>query len=126
MNEHTEHTFQDEDALDIIRELEENPTVNQRSLSEKLDISLGKTNYMLKALARKGLIKIVNFSRFNQKTKKRAVRYLLTPKGLQQKMEMTYHFLKVKEREYERLRDEYRKYSEQLKGLGAAGGEDAH
>ena len=120
-----EHTFQNEEALDIIRELEENPSVNQRTLSEKLNISLGKTNYLLRALTQKGLIKIVNFSKFPQRTKKRAVRYLLTPKGIQQKIDLTYHFLKLKEREYERLKNEYHKYTERLKSQEASGGSDA-
>ncbi len=98
-----------EETLHIIREVEENPSLNQRILSEKLNISLGKTNYLLRELAKKGLVKIVNFSKNPGKARK--MKYLLTTKGLQQKVELTYHFLKVKEQEYKRLKDEYEKYA---------------
>jgi EPS-associated MarR family transcriptional regulator len=120
-----EHTFQKEEALDIIRELEENPFVNQRSLSEKLNMSLGKTNYMLKALAQKGFIKIANFTKVPQKNKRKAVKYLLTQDGIQQKIALTYHFLKLKEREYERLKSEYSKYAATINRQKTLGGEDA-
>ena len=106
MDEHELMT--NEETLHIIREVEENPSLNQRILSEKLNISLGKTNYMLKELAKKGLVKIVNFSKNPGKARK--VKYLLTHKGIQQKMNLTYHFLKVKEKEYKRLKEEYEKY----------------
>jgi len=39
------------------------PSLNQRQLAERLSISLGKTNYLLKALLEKGLIKANNFRR---------------------------------------------------------------
>lgn len=115
MNEHTPIR---EETLHIIREVEENPSANQRLISEKLNISLGKTNYLLRELTKKGLIKIVNFTKFPQKSKKKAVKYLLTKKGLQEKISLTHHFLKVKEREYERLKAEYQKYLGDMKSTG--------
>ncbi len=103
-----EHNLPREDTLRLIREVEENPSLNQRLLSERLKISLGKTNYLLKELAKKGLIKVVNFS----KNPERAIRlrYMLTPKGLEEKISLTFHFLKAKEKEYRRLKEEYEKY----------------
>ena len=109
-----EHEFVTEDTLNIIREVDQNPVLNQRLLSQKLNISLGKTNYLLRALSQQGMIKIANFSRVPGKTKKRAVQYLLTKKGFSQKVRLTQHFLQVKEKEYERLKNEYLKYRETL------------
>jgi len=105
-----EHDFYNEEALNLIRELEENPQANQRALSRKLDVSLGKINYLLKALTKKGIIKIERFSRLPQMNKRRAVRYLLTKKGLKEKVALTYHFLQLKEREYERLKEQFNRY----------------
>lgn len=105
-----------EESLYIIREVDENPALNQRLLSQKLNISLGKTNYLLKELAKKGMIKIANFSKNPGKTKK--VKYLLTKKGIQQKISLTYHFLKVKESEYKRLKEEHERY---LQAAGQVG-----
>ena len=45
----------------IIRLLDANPQMTQRDLSRELGISLGKTNYCLRALMEKGLVKAHNF-----------------------------------------------------------------
>ena len=105
MNEHELFT---EEALHVMREVDENPDLNQRLLSQKLNISLGKANYLLKELAKKGLIKFVNFSHNSDKTKK--LKYILTKKGMNDKITLTYHFLKTKEREYKRLKNVYEGY----------------
>lgn len=77
--------------------------MNQRELSKAMGVSLGKTNYCIKALLDKGLIKMQNF-RNNQN--KLAYAYLLTPTGVEEKARITVHFLKYKVQEYERLRVE--------------------
>lgn len=98
-----------EDALSLIKEVETNPVINQRILSRKLNVSLGKTNYLLKELAKKGLIKINSFSKNPKKARK--IRYILTQKGLEQKIKLTHQFLQVKEAEYKRLKEEYERYT---------------
>jgi len=97
-----------EETLELIREIEDNPASNQRVLSEKLDMSLGKTNYLLRSLAQKGWVKIASFSKSKRKARK--LRYILTPKGIEEKIKLTYYFLKVKEKEYNRLKTEYQRY----------------
>ena len=94
-----------EDILSIIKEIEIDPTATQRSLSEKLGISLGKTNYLLHELIKKGFIKAHNFSRNPGKLEK--IHYLLTKKGLEEKMRLMYHFLKRKETEYIHIKEEW-------------------
>ena len=96
---------QKEEVLYLIKEVESSPLTTQRSLSAKLGISLGKTNYLLKELIKKGSIKARNFSHGNGKLKK--VRYMLTEKGLSEKLHLTYHFLKRKESEYNRIKKEW-------------------
>lgn len=109
-----EHNLLKEEALHIIREVEENPSLNQRLLSKRLNISLGKTNYLLKELIKKGIIKAVSFSTNPEKARK--LKYILTQKGLDEKITLTFHFLKAKEKEYNRLKTEYEKYVNDVKG----------
>ena len=89
--------------LELLRHLESEPRLNQRSLAERLGLSLGKANYCLQALVGKGLVKIRNFRRSDNKL---AYAYLLTPKGVQEKTRLTVAFLKRKQREYEQLQIE--------------------
>ena len=96
-----------EEALSIINEIETNPAITQRAVSKKLSISLGKTNYILKELMKKGMIKGGSFSTNPSKLKK--VSYLLTPQGFEEKMRLTYHFLKKKEAEYKILKEWWEK-----------------
>jgi len=96
-----------EEILSIIKEIELDPTSTQRALSEKLGISLGKINYLLKELVKKGLIKVRNFS--NNPGKLGKIHYYLTKEGLEHKMHLMYHFLKKKEAEYNNMRKEWEK-----------------
>lgn len=71
-----------------------------------MGISLGKTNYCLKALVGRGFIKFQNF--YNNK-KKSAYVYYLTPKGIEEKTEVTYRFLQRKIKEFEDIKVEIEK-----------------
>lgn len=95
----------DERHYKLMRLLEENPELSQRELARELGISLGKVNYCLKALIRKGWIKVSNFTNSQNKA---AYMYLLTPRGVEQKAGLTMRFLKLKMKEYEMLRAEIR------------------
>jgi EPS-associated MarR family transcriptional regulator len=89
--------------LDTLRLLASRPDLSQRQLARALGLSLGKTHYVLHALLDKGLVKIENFSRSNNKL---AYAYLLTPSGIAAKTRLTRDFLKVKIRQFETLRSE--------------------
>lgn len=93
----------DETHYKILRLLQNDPHISQRALAETLGVSLGKTNYCLKALANKGLIKARNFRNSRNKA---AYAYFLTPKGMEEKAKVTVRFLKFKMAEYESLREE--------------------
>ncbi len=101
-----------EETLSVIKEIETNPATTQRAVSKKLGISLGKTNYLLRELIQKGIIKGESFSTHPGRLKK--ISYLLTPKGLEEKLRLTYHFLKKKESEYNVLKKEWKKSHEGL------------
>lgn len=88
----------------VLEILGEHPEINQRELSRRLGVSLGKTNYMLNALIEKGWIKVDNFRRSENKLRK--VAYLLTPVGIRQRILLTRGYLARKEAEYEALKVE--------------------
>ena len=90
--------------LNILRSIQNNPRVSQRELSKKLGFSLGKINYCLLTLKSKGLIKINNFKKNNNKLN---YLYLLTPKGFVEKTNLTIKFMKIKMHEYDELQKEY-------------------
>jgi len=66
-----------------------------------LGLSLGKTHYVLHALLDKGLLKARNFRRSDNKV---AYAYVLTPRGISEKLRMTRSFLQRKEAEFDVLR----------------------
>ena len=101
MNEHTPK----EEILHIIKEIENNSAATQRVLSGKLGISLGKTNYLLKALIKKGIIKYKIFS--SNPDKMRKIQYGLTKKGIEERVKLIQYFLKIKEEEYNKIRQEW-------------------
>lgn len=95
----------DETRYKVLRLLEGNPEMSQRDVARALGVSLGKVNYCVNALLRKGWIKATNFKNSHNKA---AYMYLLTPRGVEQKGRLTLEFLHRKVREYELLRDEIR------------------
>lgn len=96
-------TIHQETHLKVLRLLEVNPQMNQRDLAAALGISLGKTNFCLKALLEKGLLKVQNFQ---SNKRKLAYAYFLTPAGIAEKTVLAGQFLKRKIEEYELLRAE--------------------
>ena len=89
--------------LQVLRIIESNPEITQRELAESLGVSLGKTNYCLKALIDKGWLKANNFKNSNNKL---AYAYVLTPTGIEEKANITVLFLKRKLWEFEALKEE--------------------
>ena len=93
-------SLQEENHLKVLRLLEANPHLSQRELADALGVSLGKTNYCLKALLGKGFIKMQSFQKSQNKL---AYAYLLTPTGITEKAGLTVRFLARKVAEYESL-----------------------
>ena len=71
--------------LQFLEEIEQNPKVSQRQLSNKFGIALGVTNACIKRMARRGLIRVKGFP-------PRRIAYYLTPKGFTEKSKLLLHF----------------------------------
>ena len=93
----------EQDDFEILRRIQNKPEYSQRELAKDLGFSLGKLNYCLKELQKKGLVKIKNF---NNNPKKLNYLYILTPKGISAKTKLTIDFMKRKMKEYEELKKE--------------------
>ena len=93
----------DEYRYKILKLVQENPEISQRDLARELGVSLGKTNFCLKALIEVGLLKAFNFK--NNKNKL-AYMYLLTPSGIEEKAMLTIRFFKLKLQEFKNLENE--------------------
>lgn len=92
-----------DDKYYLLKELERSENNTQRDLSKQLGISLGKINFILRALISKGWVKMENFAHAENKV---AYRYILTPEGLKEKVKITRDFIHHKEQEYERIKAE--------------------
>ena len=95
-----------QDHYDLLRKIKERPASTQRELASELGFSLGKLNYCLKSLKKKGHIKLKNFQ--NNKNKINYA-YILTPRGLTIKTKLTVNFMKRKMKEYDELVKELKK-----------------
>ena len=96
-----------QDHFEILRKIQKRPNSTQRELAIELGFSLGKLNYCLKALKKKGLVKIENFKKNPNKIN---YFYVLTPAGITAKTKLTLNFMKRKMREYDELKKELKKY----------------
>ena len=111
----TPDQLENEGTLHIIREINRSPEMSQRELSSRLGISLGKVNFLINALIRKGFVKVENFKKSSNKI---AYLYNLTPRGIEEKSRITFLFLKRKMREYEQLELEIRQLQEEVRQSG--------
>ena len=108
----------DEIRYRILRELERDPLMSQRDLAESLGVSVGKTNYCLRALVDRGLVKVENFRRSGNKL---AYAYQLTPRGIADKAKVTKRFLQIKLKEYESLQSEIEQLRREVAEPGLPG-----
>ena len=96
-----------EDHFQVLRKIQKRPESSQRELAKELGFSLGKLNYCLKALQKKGLVKLKNFQK--KKDKIKYLQYVVTPKGIAYRTKLTIDFMKRKMREYDELQKELKK-----------------
>jgi predicted transcriptional regulator len=87
--------------LQLLEAVEENARVTQRGLATRVGIALGLTNIYLKRLTRKGFIKCVN-------VQPNRITYLITPRGVAEKMRLTYEFMDYSLKLYGEVRQHLR------------------
>ena len=92
-----------EDHFHLLRKIDKKPYSSQRELAYNLGFSLGKLNYCLNELKKKGFIK---FKNFKENKKKISYLYVLTPSGMEMKKNLLVSFMKKKMNEYDELKNE--------------------
>jgi len=90
----------------VLKALEEHPEYSQRELASALGLCLGRTNYVIRGLIQKGLLKVRKFGKSDRKLLKTA--YVLTPAGLRHRLDITQSYIAYRRAEYEELRAELR------------------
>jgi len=101
---------QDIRSLQILEELGNKESPSQRDLAKKLNISLGLANSFIKRLAKQGHIKITTVPR-------NRVRYILTPKGIAEKSQLTYRFIRYSLKFYKQVLRDFQEVLHQLKKM---------
>ncbi len=96
----------------LLRQIAEHRSTNQRDLAQRMGVSVGKINYCLRAVIDRGWVKANNFRRAD---KKWGYAYLLTPKGASAKVRLARAFLDRKEEEFEQLQREIHALREEIK-----------
>ena len=89
-----------EDILEVMHILDTDPKISQRVIAKQSGFSIGKVNYCLKALGNVGYIKLQNYNKSDNKI---AYAYILTPKGIKEKIRITNKFIARKQQEYDKL-----------------------
>ena len=95
----------------ILKILEDNPSLTQREISKAMGLSLGKINYIIHALIDKGLVRLKNLKRSNNKM---GYIYQLTPTWITEKSILTTNFLIRKQLEYDKLKEEIENLKREL------------
>ena len=109
-------TRRTERELEILAAVAEGIPLTQRALAQRLGVALGLANLYLKRLAKKGLIKIVEFPR--KPAARKRLRYLLTPKGIAEKTRLTYDHAAYALNLYRRTRQTLREALNRLPANG--------
>lgn len=108
------HSIPDDVRYRLLKYLDEHPEASQREVARELGISLGKVNYCLRALMEKGLVKVRNFTNSQHKA---AYAYILTSRGVEEKIDVTRSFLRRKVAEYDLLVKEIETLSAEVDAL---------
>ena len=97
----------------VLKEIESNPSHTQRSLAEKLNVSLGKINFILSGLVEKGIVKAKKLKNNPDKIR---WQYILTPEGIKEKVRITSEYINRRTEEYEQLKKELEELREEVIG----------
>jgi len=103
--------YEQEIKYRLLKILSRESNITQRDMARRMGISLGKVNYCLSELAKKGIIKI---NRFKSARNKIPYTYMLTPRGVEEKASLTVRFLQRKISEYEEIKSQIRELASEV------------
>lgn len=97
--------------LQLLEEIEKNPKISQRELSNRFGVALGVTNACIKRMATRGLIKLKGIP-------PRRIAYYLTPKGFTEKANLTLRFFSYNIRHYSEMKKQISKRLLEIQNSG--------
>ncbi len=100
--------------LETLLELKQNPTITQRSLAHRLNVSLGLTNAILQNLIHRGWIKA-------KKLTGRKILYLITPQGMARATNLIYDRFRETQNYYQYTKELLTSYLTDLYHQGKRG-----
>ena len=103
--------LQGQRALQLLRAVEQDSYVTQRSLATQMGVALGLTNLYFKRLVHKGYIKITTIP-------SQRIKYLLTPKGMAEKSRLTYQYMQYSLSYYRDMRQRLKQVLSRLLQMG--------
>jgi len=86
--------------LKLLKTIEENKNISQRSISKEINVALGLTNSLVKKFVKKGFLKL------KQAPMKRFL-YYLTPQGLIEKSRLTQEYIKTSLTFFKRAKQDF-------------------
>jgi DNA-binding MarR family transcriptional regulator len=97
--------------LQLLEEIEQNPRISQRELSNKIGIALGVTNACIKRMAGRGLIRLKGIP-------PRRIAYYITPKGFAEKANLALRFFSYNIRHYAEMKKQISKKLLEMQNSG--------
>lgn len=102
---------ENERELVILEHVEIDPDVTQASLAAKLGVAVGTVNWHMKRLVEKGYVKV-------KRAQRRKLRYIITPKGIAFRANLTVNYIENSMKLYRRTRMLVRELLNEVKLAG--------
>ena len=88
---------QEDRELILLEQIAEDPDINQATLAEMLDVSVGTDNWHIKRLVNKGYVKA-------KRAQRKKLRYIITPEGIALRARLTIQYIENQMRLYRETR----------------------
>ena len=97
--------------LHVLEQIERDPDVNQATLAAQLGVAVGTANILIKNLIDKGYVKA-------KRAQRKKLRYIITPKGIAHRAELTVKFIENSLHLYRRTRNQVKGLLYEVRALG--------
>ena len=97
--------------LHVLEQIETDPDVNQATLAAQLGVAVGTANILIKNLIDKGYVKA-------KRAQRKKLRYIITPKGIAHRADLTVKFIENSLHLYRRTRKQVKGLLFEVRALG--------
>ena len=95
----------------VLEQIESDPDVNQATLAAQLGVAVGTANILVKNLIDKGYVKA-------KRAQRKKLRYIITPKGIAHRAELTVNYIENSLRLYRRTRKQVKELLIEVRAMG--------